>query len=30
MLWKRETLTDGVARWVEPRAADQERAEGWD
>ncbi|HRE33566.1 MAG TPA: molybdenum cofactor biosynthesis protein MoaE [Sphingopyxis terrae] len=30
MLWKRETLTDGAARWVEPRAGDQERAEGWD
>ena len=29
MLWKRETLTDGAARWVEPRAGDQERAEGW-
>ena len=30
MLWKRETLSDGAVRWVEPRAADQERAEGWD
>lgn len=30
MLWKRETLSDGADRWVEPRAGDQERAEGWD
>ena len=29
-LAERETLSDGTVRWVEPRAADQERAEGWD
>ncbi len=28
-LWKKEMLAGGVARWVEPRAGDTERAEGW-
>lgn len=28
-LWKRETLADGSARWVEPREGDSARAEGW-
>ncbi len=28
-LWKRETLADGTHRWVEPRAEDAQRADGW-
>lgn len=28
-LWKRETLVDGSARWVDPRDGDAARAEGW-
>ena len=28
-LWKRETLVDGSARWVEPRDGDAVRAEVW-
>ena len=28
-LWKKEMLADGEARWVEPRAGDAVRAEGW-
>lgn len=28
-LWKRETLADGSARWVEPREGDAARAEDW-
>lgn len=27
--WKRETFADGRARWVEPRAADDEAAARW-
>ncbi len=28
--WKQELLADGTARWVEPRAADDVAAAGWD
>ena len=28
-LWKKEVLATGTARWVEPRAGDVARADGW-
>jgi molybdopterin synthase catalytic subunit len=28
-LWKKEVLATGTARWVEPRAGDVSRADGW-